>query len=242
MGNKSNKGDKLGKYRIKERLEHAFLIASGIPALAAVATLVALIVVARIYSDSLVDYGFAQGDVGKTMTYFAETRSALRGVIGYDEQSAIDSMLASHDENVRLFEQSFADLEEYMVSDANKAIYSDISTKLVNYWKVENEILTLGATTDRSITVQAQDRAMSELAPLFTDIYSQLTEIMDVKVDRGNSISATMTVVTVILIAAIAVIIVLVMLYSIRLGRKIAEGISQPMKTLGDRLEGFAQG
>lgn len=235
-------GDKLNKYRIRERLEHAFTFASGMPALAAVVALVAVIVVARVYAGVLHDYGFAQGDVGKAITYFSETRSALRGVIGYDEMSAIEKMLAAHEENVKLFEQSFADLESAMVSDANKEIYNDISTKLVNYWKLENEILALGATTDAAAATEAQNRAMSELAPLFDDIYAQLTEIMDIKVDRGNSISAAMTVVCIGLVIAIAVIIVLSMILSIRLGRKIADGISKPMKSLGDRLEDFARG
>ena len=42
--------DKLNKYRIRERLEHAFTIASGIPALAAVVALITIIVVAVVYA------------------------------------------------------------------------------------------------------------------------------------------------------------------------------------------------
>ena len=211
--------DKLNKYRIRERLEHAFTIASGIPALAAVVALITIIVVAVVYAGALRDYGFAQGDVGKAMTYFAETRSALRGVIGYDEMSAIEDMLASHDENVRLFEQSFAELEAAMVSDENKAIYHELSAELADYWILENEILTLGTTTDRAIATEAQNRAMNELMPLFDEIYEELTKIMDVKVERGNSISATMTVVCIALIAVIAVIIVVSVILSIQIGR-----------------------
>ena len=170
-------GSSLNKYRIRERLVRGFITAAGIPAAAAVVALITVIVVANIYAGALTDYGFAQGDVGKTMTYFAETRSALRGVIGYDEQDAIDSMMADHDRNVELFEKSFADLETYMVSAENKEIYGKIETELVDYWKLEREILNLGATTDRSITVQAQERAMTELMPLFNVIYDQLTEL-----------------------------------------------------------------
>ncbi len=235
-------GSSLNKYRIRERLVRGFITAAGIPAAAAVVALITVIVVANIYAGALTDYGFAQGDVGKTMTYFAETRSALRGVIGYDEQDAIDSMMADHDRNVELFEKSFADLETYMVSAENKEIYGKIETELVDYWKLEREILNLGATTDRSITVQAQERAMTELMPLFNEIYDQLTDIMDVKVERGNTVSGIMTLVCFGLVIAIAVIIILAMVFSTRLGKKIAEGISKPMAKLGDRLEEFSKG
>ena len=54
-------GKKLNKYRIKQRLERAFVVASGIPALAAVATLVIMIVVANVYAGALRDSGFSSG-------------------------------------------------------------------------------------------------------------------------------------------------------------------------------------
>jgi len=188
-------GKKKDSYRIRERLLRGFITAAGIPAAAAVAALITIIIVAVIYAGALTDYGFAQGDVGKTMTYFAETRSALRGVIGYDEMSTIEKMKGDHDANAALFEESFADLEKYMVSAENKKIYADISAQLADYWKLENEILILGMTTDRAVATEAQSRAITELMPLFDEIYQELTKIMDVKVDRGNAISTTMTIV-----------------------------------------------
>ena len=87
--------EKLNKYRIKERLVRGFVIASGVPALVAAVALIALIVVAVIYSNALRDYGFAQGDVGKAMTYFAEARSTLRGCIGYDDAASINLITPS---------------------------------------------------------------------------------------------------------------------------------------------------
>lgn len=233
---------KLNEYRIRERLVRGFVIASGLPAFVAVIALIALIAVSVIYAGALKDYGFAQGDVGKTMTYFSETRSALRGCIGYDEMDSIMSMREVHDENVELFTKSFADLKKAMVSDANKKIYNDISVKLEEYWKLDHELLELGLTSDAALSKEAQDRAMNELMPLYEDIYQQLTSIMDVKVDRGNSISATMTTVCIVLVAVITLIIVAAISLSIRMGKRIAVGISKPLIQLGARLENFAQG
>ncbi len=73
--------NKISKRRIKERLTSGFLFASGIPSVVAVLVMVVLIVVAVIYSNSLENYGFAQGDVGKALKYFAESRSALRAAM-----------------------------------------------------------------------------------------------------------------------------------------------------------------
>lgn len=235
-------GKQLNKYRIKKRLERGFTIASGIPALAAVATLITMIIVSNIYASALRDYGFAQGDVGKTMTFFAESRSALRGCISYDDLDAMESLKTVHDENVAKFKESFASLEKAMVTEENQAIYKEISDKLTGYWALDNEILTLGMTLDAELSAEAQHIAMNELMPVYDDIYALLTEIMDVKVDRGNETSATMTVLCIILIVIIIVVILLSMFSAIRLGRGIAENISKPLNQLGERLQSFAEG
>lgn len=234
--------EKLNKYRIKERLVRGFVIASGVPALVAVVALIAMIVVAMVYSGALTDYGFAQGNVGKAMTYFAEARSTLRGAIGYDDAAVIESMRKSHEESIQNFTTEFANMEKYMVSAENKAVYSDISSKLPAYWKLDAEILELGATTDRELCVQSQQRAINELAPLYNEINDELISMMDIKVERGNSVSVTLTAVCIGLAVVIAVIIFIAMFTSIRLGRYIAENISAPLIQLKDRLGLFAEG
>lgn len=234
--------EKLNKYRIKERLVRGFVIASGIPAAVAAVALIVMIIVAMRYSNALKVYGFAQGDVGKAMTYFGETRSTLRGVIGYDDEAVIESLKASHTESIQNFTTSFEALEKAMVSEENKKVYADISSKLSAYWALDNEIIVQGGVTDREQCEIAQARAINELAPLYEDINDDLIEIMDIKVDRGNSTSTMLTIVCIVLGIAIAVIIIIAIFTSIRLGRHIAENISAPLSQLSDRLELFAEG
>lgn len=234
--------EKLNKYRIKERLVRGFVIASGIPAAVAAVALVAMVIVAMRYSNALKVYGFAQGDVGKAMTYFGETRSTLRGVIGYDDEAVIESLKVSHTESIEKFTSSFEALEKAMVSEENKKVYADINSKLPAYWALDSEIITQGGVTDREQCAIAQARAINELAPLYEDINDDLIEIMDIKVDRGNSTSALLTFVCIGLGIVIAIIIFMAIFTSIKLGRNIAENISAPLIQLSDRLELFAEG
>lgn len=234
--------EKLNKYRIKERLVRGFIVASGIPAIVAVVALITLIVVAKIYSGALHDYGFAQGDVGKAMTYFAEARSTLRGCIGYDDADAIESMRASHDESIEKFTASFEELEKSMVSEANKEIYGKIATELPAYWELDKQVIDLGATTDRELCEQAQEIAMNDLMPLYDEINNELVSIMDIKVERGDEVAGRMTLVCILLVVVIVVVIVVAMVTSIRLGKYIAKNISEPLNHLQERLESFAGG
>lgn len=234
--------EKLNKYRIKERLVRGFVIASGIPAAVALVALITMIVVARVYSNALEDYGFAQGNVGKAMTYFTEARSSLRGAIGYDDADVIETMRRAHEESIQQFTAEFTNMEKYMVTDANKKVYSTISSKLPAYWALDNEILELGATTDRELCEQAQARAISELMPLYEEINDELVSIMDIKVDRGNTTSAVLTLVCIILMIVIAVVIAIAIFTSIKLGKHIAVKIASPLHDLQVRLEKFAGG
>lgn len=234
--------EKLNQYRIKERLVRGFAVASGIPAFVAAVALVAMIVVALRYSNALAVYGFAQGDVGKAMTYFAEARSTMRGVIGYDDEDLIESLKASHTESIQNFTASFEALESAMVSEANKQVYANISSKLSAYWALDNEIITQGGVTDREQCAIAQERAINELMPLYNEINDDLIAIMDIKVERGDSTSKILTGVCIGLSIVIVVIIFLAIYTSIRLGRKIADNIDIPLNQLKDRMEKFADG
>ncbi len=72
--------------RIEKRLTKSFLMVSSITALAAIIGIVTMIVLMIQYTAALDNYGFAQGDIGRAMFEFADTRSALRATIGYEDQ------------------------------------------------------------------------------------------------------------------------------------------------------------
>ena len=234
--------EKLNGMRIRERLKRAFTLISAMMATVAVVGVIAMVIMSNLYADALVDYGFAQGDVGRAMASFADTRSALRGPIGYEEQSAIDSMVAQHEQCKEEFTTEFEGLEKSMVTEANKKVYKELQEELVDYWALEQQIMDLGATTDQEKCIQAQEMAMGELAPLYEEVYSDLTEIMNIKVTNGSALSDRLSIISIVVPVIIAVVIVLAIVLSSHLGTGIADGIVTPTVKLRDRLEEFAKG
>ena len=234
--------ERFNKYQIKERLVRGFIIASGVPAVVAAVILIVMVVIAKSYAGALQNYGFAQGDVGKAMTYFAEARSTLRGCIGYEAESAIESMKTAHAESIENFTESFRSLERFMITDEDKAIYQDIADKLPDYWEIDAQILDMGSNSNDQLSRVAQDMAMNRQKPMYDEINNQLVSIMDTKVEHGNSISETMTIISTVLVIVIAVIIIIAIASSIRLGNYIAGNISAPLVKLKDRLAEFSQG
>lgn len=230
------------KERIEKRLTKTFLMVSSITALAAVIGIITMMILVVQYSDALENYGFAQGDIGKAMFEFADTRSALRGTIGYEDQDAINVMQKQHKENKALFQKSFEEIEKTIVSEDGRTTYEEIKKELNSYWTLDNKVMEIGATEDQELCRQAQDMAINELGPLYENIYSKLEGLLNVKVTEGDKLSSRLNIISIILAVMIAVVLVISMLIAVRMGRSIARGIARPLKELGKRFSTFATG
>lgn len=230
------------KEKIEKKLIRSFFTVVSITATAAVIALIAIVAISSRYSSALENYGFAQGDIGRAMFEFADIRSSLRAAIGYDDAEAIATVVQQHDELVNSFNESFAKIEDTIVSKDGQTTYDAISSELENYWTLDREIMELGATTDRELCKQAQDRALNELAGIYTSIYSKLNSLLEVKVSEGNRISQALNIAKWVIAVLIFGLIALAFFVSMRIGRKIAKSIAVPLNKLGERLETFAAG
>ena len=206
--------------RIKERLTKAFVMVAAITAIGAVVGLAAMLVMSNRYSSALVNYGFSQGDIGKAMITFANTRSATRGIIGFDEQGLLDDAMTEHDEQKAKFENYFATVGDVVTTSEEKALYQQISDKLQQYWAAEEPIIEQGATTDATQSTAAQQQMKESLDPIYEDIYADMIELMNTKVTEGDRLSSTLTAVSVILAIVIVAVSALAMVMAIRWQRE----------------------
>lgn len=227
---------------IEKRLTRSFFKIAAIMAAVVVFTLISMIVISYQYSNALKNFGFAQGDIGTAMFEFADIRSSLRAAIGYDDPEAIDTVVAQHSELKSAFEESFAEIENTIVSKSGRATYDEIKSELDTYWELDAKIMEIGASTDRELCKQAQDIALTELAPVYQSIYDKMAALLEVKVKEGNSLSLMLNISLWVLIAVIIVIIALTMLLSTKLGKKFSKKIADPLSSLGARFKTFADG
>ena len=233
---------KLNNLQIRDRLTRAFIMVAVILTMVSAVVLVTMIAMSRIYASTIVDYGFAQGDIGRAMSQFADSRSAMRGIIGYDEPDAIQKILSDHETYKSEFIKEFDNLESSMITQENKTLYKDIEDQLDDYWAFEQKIIDQGATTDQEQCKLAQDKALNELAPMYNSIYDDLTQIMEIKVHKGQEMSNMLTTIIVVLTVVIIIIITGSIIFALTLGKGIANSIAVPLDQLKVRLDIFAKG
>ena len=230
------------KDSIRKRLDKSFAIIAAVCSAGLIACGVALFVISMQYHSAFENYGFSQGDIGKAMVVFADSRSALRAVIGYTDMSEIVSEKNKYETKKSAFEDYMSDIEAGMVTKAGKEAYAQAESALNGYWTKADAILQQGATTDNGASSAAQQKEIDELGPMYDNVYAALKNIMDIKVTKGDQVQATLKIVMYILLVVIVAIIAFSIYMSTHLGRKIADNIEKPVAALAERLKKFAAG
>lgn len=228
---------------IKSRLKKGFKLTTFVASASGVIAGILMIIVSMRYSSALTFYGFSQGDIGKVMVTFSETRSATRGLIGYTASDTLSKMSDTHASKKESFQKSWGELQSSIKTGEEQAIYDDINSKLDSYWSLDAEIGQLGenATTPET-QKEAEERAVAELAPAYDEIYQQLVALMNTKVTDGDNLSNTLSLVSYVAFGIVIVIIVGSYFISMKIGDEVAVGISKPLDELKQRLRTFAHG
>ena len=228
---------------IKDRLKKGFRLTTFVASASGVIAGILMIIVSMRYSSALSFYGFSQGDIGKVMVTFSETRSATRALIGYTASDTLSKMSDTHASKKESFQKYWEELQSSIKTGEEQAIYDDINSKLDSYWSLDDEIGQLGENaTDPETQKEAEERAVAELAPAYDEIYQQLVDLMNIKVTEGDNLSKTLSLVSYVAFGIVIVIIVGSYFISMKIGDEVAVGISKPLDELKQRLHTFAQG
>lgn len=233
---------KFNEMRIRKRLITAFTIIVVIFSFVCAIVGIALFFMVNQYQKVLENYAFPQGDIGRLMNASAEVRSATRAVIGYDSQELIDKILVKHDSAVNEFENYLQKIRPTMITEEGHACMDKIDTAWNAYKEIDATVITMGTTTNATSILQAQQKMINEVEPLYNALDEAMISLMDVNIEKGDSADNMLSILAFVLIALIIIAIITAIIISARIAKKIARGIEKPLKALGERFKTFAQG
>ncbi|MDE6950344.1 MAG: HAMP domain-containing protein, partial [Lachnospiraceae bacterium] len=190
----------------------------------------------------LVGYGFAQGDVGRMMTEFADLRSCTRAIIGYDDEEIVREVYEIHQSTKEKFEKEMAAVKEGLISEDAKKTFAELEVAVDKYFEIEAKVQELGGSVNHEMVVAAQDMAYNEMAPVYNEAYSLMEGIMESKTSSGTKLSKTLDILVYVVAAAIVVLVVIGVIIALTLGTKVAAGIAKPLMALADRFDRFSKG
>ena len=228
--------------RIEKRLKRAFNMVTVIAALATLIGLVCMIVVTVNFKKAMYNYALPQGDIALFMNEYAECRSNMRGIIGYEEEELVNSLVAKHDKRKETTYERLAAIEKTMVTPEGHAAYAEISKALEEYFKVEAEVIAMGATTDPVQSKRAQDLAYEKITPLYENLDNATLHLMEINIEKEHEMEQFCTILEYCAMGLMILLTLLIIAVSKTISIKIAGGISKPLNALSERLETFEKG
>ena len=228
--------------RIEARLKKAFNMIIVIASIGSVVGIISLMVVVGQFEHAMDNYALPQGDIALFMNEYAECRSNMRGIIGYEDQDMIDMLVAKHNSRKATTYERLAALEATMVTKEGRAAYEKIEVALEAYFKKEAEVIALGATTDQELCRQAQEMAINELTPLYSALDEATLELMNINIEKEHEMEALCEALEVGAMILMVVLLITASIIAKRIATIISKGIAKPLAELEERVIQFSEG
>ncbi len=228
--------------RLGKKILISFLLVAILGSISGIVAVASLKSVDGNYSDALENFGFAQGDIGEAMLQLSNYQLAVRDIIGFTNSKNISAAMTEMSDSLSAYNEALKAVEESLTSDEARSMYNQIGADLDGFIAKADEVVGLGNTTDPTASARAQDKAVSELDPLYEKIYSDWQALMDYKTQRGDELSDEQSRNSSFMIALSIILVVSALLLSIVIGIALSKMISGPMTSAADRLALLAEG
>ena len=232
----------LKNFKIGKKIASLFVVVCILSVISGAANVFSIHNINTKYSDAMSRYGFAQGDLGLII--------ANLGVINANVKNAINlSTPALRLEATTAFEEDCAEVEQYfdtigqtITPGEASELFESSKSNWNEYFAKAQELIDLAATQNGSGILKAQQKIVTELNPLYDEMYSGLVGLMDNKQELGNKVhddlarlAVIATAGTVLLMAVSIAAAVLSTVYLVR-------SISGPIKKCSERIAMLAKG
>ena len=228
--------------KIEERLKKAFNAIIIIASVGSVVGIIAMLVVTANFKNAMNNYALPQGDIALFMNEYAECRSNMRGIIGYEDQDLINKLVGLHDTRKENTYARLADIKKTIVTPEGEKAYAKIEEALDAYFVKEAEVISIGATTDQELCRQAQEMAIEEITPLYSALDEATLELMNINIEKEHQMEGVLAVLEVVSVILMVVLVISASIIAKRIASKISKGISKPLAELEDRFDRFAHG
>lgn len=229
----------LKNMKIGKKLVSAFLAVTIITSIAGIIGFRVLTTMTNRYSDALVNYGFAQGDVGLFDAEFNNDRALIRGVIIYTDSTKLQETKKKIDQSKANLNQYLAKMKSEMVTDKEVSYYNTLKSSMDEYLPIQDQIVDLAVANKKS---DANILGMQKCDPLCNKVTTAINTLVQEKANTGTQISSDLGQQAAVSEKIMIGVLVLSIVLSIFIAVLIARGISRPVSELVQVAKKLADG
>ena len=229
----------LKNMKIGKKLLLSFLLTAVVSSTAGVFGIVTASSLNAGYRDALVNYGFAQGEVGRFNAEFAHSRSSLKDTVLYTDEKNIQNAIDKVNQVNSNVNQYLAAMQKSMVSTQEMAYYNNIKSEYSDYLQAENKALALAKANKNE---EAFSVIKSEGTPLANKVQANVDSLIKLQVSTGNQLAAKLSSQEEKSNLAILAVVLISFIISAFIAVKISRSISRPVGEMADAAEKMAAG
>lgn len=230
------------KIKLKKKLLILFALICALSSMSGMFAIIGMRTIDEEYAEALVNYGFAQGEIGKATVILSENRRYVSDIVNKSEPEAIQKSKELLMENRKEYEKYEERIKETLVEPEAQKIYEKMLANREEYQKMQDVFVELGEKATEEDHEELQARMDEELEPLYQKVRADYVELMNYKVSEGRNVSAglsrhswlTVALCTVVAFSALG----LSAFVAITLSRR----LSARMKACVERLNQLAEG
>lgn len=194
------------------------------------------------YNVAFENYGFPQGDLGRSQASLANANAALAIAINSDDQATIQQFASQFDECISATDQNIAAVEATLQSDTAKAAYSSFQQLYSQYKQISSSYMDRAATVSHENRNALFKRALAETEPVYQEAASALNEIMDSKINSGHEVVDEQSQTSSFFMIITVVLIVISFIVAFIISALLKKQIAVPIQLCSNRLAKLAKG
>lgn len=229
---------KLKDVSIRKKILTAFYIISLVGCISGLLGLVSINSISNEYNKALINYGIAQGDIGKLGIEIEKSNSSVRDFL-FLKGDERDKAKRELDEELDNIETYLDTVETYMSDETEIQTLKDIRMDLARYKQIRNEVATtiIGNRQDDGLIIFRQDGA-----PLMDEISEKITVLLQSKIDQCDSLTKKLNVLKNINMILVIVAIIATFILSVTIAGKLSKRLSENIGKIKDCVEEMTKG
>lgn len=219
----------LKKMNISRRLIVTFVIVVAISSIAGIMGIVLQGKIDRDYSQTLISYGFAQGDIGKLGSDFQQHRSTILFLLSEpssEQQTQYKTAIKSEDAEI---DAGMKVIEKGLGSALGQEVFKKLSATLESFRTLRDEVI---AANDITPGVQNIAVFKEKCGQTFNDFSDTIDTMLSDKSRIGNEKSVKLSNQTLLFTVVMLAIIVIAVVIAMLLATVVSKSISKPIKEM----------
>ncbi|MBE5934888.1 MAG: HAMP domain-containing protein [Lachnospiraceae bacterium] len=197
------------------------------------------------YSDTLINYGFSQGDVGEVMVSIATVKNGVQSLVSYEQKEDLAMAQKEYDEAIASYREMIKSVEPAMTSKELKKEYDEAVVKSEAFFKVSADVVAMRDVIDTSTTAgyaKLEKALVGQLEPAYIEASEGWEKIHQELVTEGDTLSNKLTKTFNVTFSTLIIITIVVAIVAMGIAYATAKMISVPVKKCSERLEKLANG